>query len=86
MAPLVDRRWRAVQAKQRVHSRLCGADRILDGEYHVLRDFAELSDEGKVLRPVRYNLGAVAFGPTEKLAGDERHHARDTVARFKYLS
>ena len=86
MAPLVNPRWCAVQAKQRVHRRLCGADRIFYGEYHVVRDFAELSHEGNVLRPLRYDLGAIAFGPTQKLAGDERHHARDAVARFKYFS
>jgi hypothetical protein len=68
VAPLVNPRWCAVQvqAKQRVHRRLCGADRILDGEYHVLRDFAELSDEGEIFRPVRDDLGAITFGPTRR--------------------
>jgi hypothetical protein len=85
VASLVDGRWRAVQFKQRVHRRLRGADRIFDGEHHVFWEFAELPDEGEVLRSFWKHLRTITLGPRQKLACDKRYHAGNAGAGIKYL-
>jgi hypothetical protein len=77
---LVYGRRLSVQTKQRVDHRLRGANGILNCEHHIVGEFAILSNEGEVLETFRYNLGAIALASRKKLAGDERHHARDADA------
>jgi nucleotide-binding universal stress UspA family protein len=71
--------------EQRIHCGLCGTDRVFHREYYVVREFAELSDEGEVLRALRDYTGTIAFGATQELTGDERHHARDAGTGFQYF-
>src|SRR5208337_2769875 len=51
--------------------------------HHVLREFTKLSNESQILRAGRNNLGAIAFRPAQKLAGDKGHHAGNADTGFK---
>ena len=64
MISFVDRRGCALQPEQRVHCGLRGTDRIFHCEHHIVWNFAELSDEGKVFWAFRNDLRAIAPGPT----------------------
>ena len=58
---LVDGRRFSVQPEQVVDGRLRGADRVFDGEDHVVGQFAELAREGQVCRSFGHNLRAITF-------------------------
>ena len=63
MIAFVDRQWRAVEREQGVNSGLRGADRIFHGKDDVIREFAELPDEGEVFRAFGDHLRTIALAP-----------------------
>jgi len=56
----IDGRRLSVQQEHVVDSGLRGSNGVFDCEHHVFRQFAILPNEGKVLRPFRYDLRSIS--------------------------
>jgi hypothetical protein len=81
---LVDCGRLQLQVKQAIHGELGRADRIFDGEHHVVGQLAELAHEREVVRSSWYDRRPVALIARQKLARDEWHHAGNANARVQY--
>jgi hypothetical protein len=66
---LLDRGWLPLQAQQRVDGNLCRGNRVLNGEHHILRQLAELTNERHILPALRADLRSVALLARQKLTG-----------------
>lgn len=75
--PLIEGRYFFVDPEEGVYGYLGGTNGVFYRKDHVIRDFGELTEEGKVDGPVGHHCGAVAFRAGQEFAGDIRHHAGD---------
>ena len=63
MIAFAHRQWCTPEREQRVNGGLRGADGIFHGKDDVVRELAELPDEGKVFRTLGDHLRAIALAP-----------------------
>ena len=68
-----------IDAQQLVHGNLGCSYGVLHGEYGILWDFDELTDESKVLGTPGDRQWSITDKPRHEHAGDEWHSAGDAV-------
>jgi hypothetical protein len=75
--PLIEGWYFFVDAEEGVYGHLRGTHGVFHGKDHVIGDFGELTEKGKINGPLGHYCRAVAFRAGQEFTGDIWHHARD---------